>query len=221
MAALDIVQTKSRFDYGSSPSVTLDTAPTTGNLILVSFAGKFTDYTAGPSGYTLLQSKGSTTPAGRLYARVATAGQSATITATLATADDFSIIAIEIEGPFTDLTGITSGAADASASTTHTILDSSTAFSSDIRSLAGLIYFDSATPSSWSNSFSQTAVQAGTGVNQVVGSRLYTGSGSAQTVLTLASSSYGWEWLANVASPVAPSNAIPAFGRYGVRGPIR
>ena len=101
MAFGDLIQSISAAGNSDSPSATLSGAITEGNLVVALFAvDDGVDLSTPPSGYNEDVVHEDTVFGNSIFSKLAGSGESTTVSATLASAQEWTVILAEFEGPF-------------------------------------------------------------------------------------------------------------------------
>lgn len=203
MAALDdIVTPVTTSANATSLTVTFASAPASGELILLQYVTQNSNITGTPAGFTELDAS---SYGGRVkvLAKVAGASEGTTYTATFAATTNCSAIGRRIEGPFTNLSTITTTAELSTYSTSIRILDTDVSVAANTKVIA-IFATSEATDafSSATNSFANLAEVVTGAARCIQVDRTYTSSSSSvSTTLTLTNAGYGRETLLRIAAP--------------------
>ena len=227
MAALDdIVTPVTSGGNSSSPTVTFASAPAQGDLILLHYTVTNQNFTASPSGFTQLDDRALSPVRSRVLAKIAGASEGTTYSATIAAAGNWSSIGRRIEGPFTNLSTITTNAEDSAYSTSIRILNANVTVGTGNTKVIAIYstseasdYFSSAT-----NSFGNLAqaVSSSGGTRSIQVHRLYTTSASdVHTTVTLANPGYGRKVLLRITAPATTSAIAAISSGYHLHGTNR
>lgn len=212
----------------ASPTLTFAGSPTAGDLIVLAFGTLNANITTAPTGFTSILSYviggGSRLD---FYAKVASGSEGSSFSITYDTSRDCGGIGYIIEGSFASTAAITMSSRETDTDASVNVLNAAVSLDQAGRAIAWLhMEYNATLPasvSSWSNSF--TGVGAGGGPSSWLhaASRSYaTADSGVQTTATLSTSAFTNEWMMRITEAAGGgSTSTPAFGRFGVRGPVR
>lgn len=212
----------------ATPTITFPSAPVNGDMIFLVFGAGTAVVTTPPSGFTLLGTWDASPDDARvsIYAKVAGSSEPTSYSATIAAVRNCGGVGYVIEGVFSSVSAATLSAREGPAgSSTITILSGNSTLAQAGTAIAFSILPYSAasiTVSSWSNSFTGVSRGGGTAAHIDSAYRVYSSANSTvQTVGTFTSVVFPGIWMALFTEAGGGGSSTPAFGRYGVRGPIR
>lgn len=203
MAALDVLQLVPVQGSGTPVTVTFSSVAAGDLLVFVVMCGSGASVVTPPAGLTAYTNVNTEWPRLATYARVVQAGDSASWAFGFSNTDSNVIQGYRIEGPFSDLTGVTI-TADASfaSGTSRKVLLSDATVTANTLVLAAICHYGSST-FSFSNAFTNAQNTTGIGAG-VLGTarRLYsTGASDVSTTATWTGSDSGNSALIRIAAP--------------------
>jgi len=188
----DIIQNKDGESYDTSVTVTLDSTPTEGNLLVASHYTGAPDSSA-PAGFSEAVALTHVDDEGAIYYKVAGAGESTSITAGASTTKNNMLNVLEIEGPW-NATPLDQTASDGPNYSVSSQTSGTTSTTSQADEFAvALITVDDVgkTLSGWTNSFVERSDNGGPIYKfAAVATRLLTSTGAYETTATISASSY-------------------------------